>query len=400
VSTAPTATRLASAQWIAQRARSLEPVAVHETNRLVAEIRNGGADVIDLYGSPYWLPPEHVLEAARAAVYENASTPAAGLPRLLAAGAARLSGENGFEVDPSTQLVVTNAANHGLAVLFTTVLDPGDEVLTFSPHYYYQGIVEIAGGALRYAQTSQADGWAWDHEALRAAVTARTKVVLVNTPTNPTGYVATRSDLQSVVDLAAEHDLLIVSDEAYDHTVYDGETHLSIAALSGAAERTVTVLSATKSYAMRHWRIGMLAGPAEVIARCRNVLEWNVFACNHVAQHALWSALSGPQDWVAEIGERFTRCRDLLMSELEGAPGLAFVKPRGGPFLFVEVRRLKVDADGFRSILLRKHGVPTDPGRYFGSATHLRLPFGGQPDDVREAGRRIHSAAMDQSLDE
>jgi aspartate/methionine/tyrosine aminotransferase len=308
----------------------------------------------------------------------------------LEAIAARLARENGVVVDPEQEIVVTNAANHALSVLFATMLDSGDEVLTFSPHYYYQGLIELAGGVPTYAPTREVDGWTWDLDALRAAVTPRTKVVVVNTPTNPTGHVASDDDLRGVAAIAEEHDLLIVSDEAYDHTVYDGGRHRSIAALPEAAGRTLTVVSATKSYAMRHWRVGFLAGPARLIAHCRNVLEWNLFNCNHVAQHALLAALEGPQDWVKDIGRRFERCRDAMVEGLGVLPGASFAIPMGGPFLF-----LRVDgADGFRYRLLREHGVATDPGSYFGSAGHLRLAFGGELADVYEAAKRVRAACQ------
>jgi aspartate/methionine/tyrosine aminotransferase len=380
-------------RFAASRSRDLDLVASNETAAILGVRRAAGLEVISLFGSPFWLPPEHVLDAARAAVSDNRGAPASGLPALRAAMAKRIREEKGIVADPETEMAVTNAANHGLYVAFTTVLDPGDEVLTFSPHYYYQGTVTLAGGVPTYAETQQANGWAWEIDALRAAVTARTKVIVVNTPTNPTGYVATRDDLQAIVDIATERDLLIVSDEAYDHTVYDGAEHISIASLPGARERTLTVLSCTKSYAMRHWRLGFLIGPAELMAACRNVLEWNVFSVDHIPQHAMLAALSAPLDWLDEIASRFARTRDLMAAGLRDAPGITFAKPRGGPFLFILVAGLRTDAEGFRYTLLNEHGVPTDPGRAFGSADHLRLMFGGDPDDVREAARRITEAA-------
>ena len=191
-------------RWVGARAGALDPIAVYESNALVHELQARGRDVIALYGSPHWLPPEHVLEAARHAVTDNVGVPGAGHPDLLAAIAERLARENDVHVDPERDLVVTNAANHGLAVLFATVLDPGDEVVTYAPHYYFQGIIALAGGTPTYAPTSESQKWAWDHEALRAAITSRTKVLLVNTPTNPTGHVASREDLSAIVDLAID----------------------------------------------------------------------------------------------------------------------------------------------------------------------------------------------------
>lgn len=383
---------------LAERARTLEPIAARRTIEMAAALRAEGREVLSLYGSPHWLPPEHVLETAEAAVRDNAGAPPEGLTRLREAVAARLERENDISVDPLAQVLVTNAANHGLYVIFSALLDQGDEVVTASPHYYYQGIVHLAGGRLVNAPTRQEDGWAWDMNSLRDAIGPRTKVLVVNTPTNPTGYVGTRDDMEEIAELAAERDLLIVSDEAYDHTIYDGRDHISIGSLPAAAERTLTVISCTKSYAMRHWRVGFLACPPELFTKLRDVLEWNCFQCNHVAQHAALAALEGPQEWVVEISTRFERCRGLMTAELAGVPGLSFADPQGGPFLFLNVGELAASPDDVHRLLLQEHGVPTDPGGPFGSERHLRLPFGGEPEDVSEAGRRIAGFALERGV--
>jgi aspartate aminotransferase len=360
---------------------------------LVADLQAAGKEVLALYGSPHWLPPEHVLDAARSALSDVVGAPAQGLPALCEAAARKLARVNGIEVDPD-QILVTNAANHGLSIVFSALLDPGDEVLTYSPHYYYQGLIELAGGVPTYAPTAEADGWRWNAEVLEQAISARTKMLVVNTPTNPTGYVASEQDLRAIAEIASRHDLLVVSDEAYDHTIYDDHRHLSIGALEGMGERTITVCSCTKSYAMRHWRIGFLATPSRLFPTLRKLLEWNCFQCNHIAQHAATAALEGPEEYIHEIGERFAQCRSLMLAGLEQAPGIPFAVPMGGPFLFVNGSRLPGGAAALRSSLL-EHGVATDPGGPFGSADHLRLPFGGEAEDVREAARRISAVTQE-----
>jgi aspartate/methionine/tyrosine aminotransferase len=378
---------------LSRRARELGPSAARTTVEMSDALSADGREVLGLYGSPHWLPPEHVLEAADRAIRDNTGMPAEGYLPLRLAVAERIAREKGIEADGETQVLVTNAANHGLYVALTALLDPGDEVVMYSPHYYYQGIVRLAGGASVYAPTTQMAEWAWNADALRAAITPRTKVVVVNTPTNPTGYVATEDDLAAIVELATERDLLLISDEAYDHTIYDGRRHLSLASVSGARDRTLTVISATKSYAMKHWRMGFLVSPPQLMPKLRDILEWNCFMCNHVAQHAALAAVSGPQDWIADISRRFERCRGLMSEQLRGTPGLDFAMPQGGPFIFLDVGGLAESGADFHRRLLVDHGVPTDPGGPFGSESHLRLPFGGEPDDVREAGTRIAAAA-------
>lgn len=374
------------------RAAELEEPPTRGTTEIVERLRDAGRAPLSLNGSPFWLPPEHVLEAGRRAVSDLAGAPLEGLLSLRTAFAARLEHVNGVTVDPGDELLVTNAANHALYVIFTALLDPGDEVLLFSPHYYYEGIIALAGGRLVYVPTSQEQSWRWDLDRLAAAVTPRTKVLLINTPVNPVGHVATEAELTAVAALAERHDLLIVADEAFEHLVYDGRAHLSIASLPEMHARTVTAYSFTKSYAMRHWRLGLLAAPRPLMRAFRNVFEWNVFTCNHVAQHAAQAALVGAQDWVRDIGIRFQRCRDVMVAGLRDVPGLSFTVPQANPFLFLDTTGLGVSSDEFRRTLMFDYGVPVDPGRQFGSSTHLRLPFGGELSDVEEAALRVRSA--------
>jgi aspartate/methionine/tyrosine aminotransferase len=374
----------------------LEETAPRSTTEAANLLKAGGRDVIELYGSPFWAPSSHVLDAARHAISDMSGAPAEGLLSLRQAIAERLAIEKDIRADPESEILVTNAANHALYVVFTTILDHGDEVLTFSPHYYYQGIIRLAGGEPRYCETFQRDSWRWDVDRLAAMISPRTKAIIVNTPVNPTGYMASRPDLEAVAALARKHHILVIADEAYDHLIYEGADHVSFASLPATKDVCVTISSCTKSYALKYWRVGAIVAPRSLVASLRKVLEWNVFECNHVAQHAARAAFEGPQEWVRAIGSRFERCRDLMIRELAGAPGLSFSVPRGGPFLFINVDEgvLGLRAEGFREVLLQTYGVPTDCGAYFGSTTHLRLAFGGSDEDVSEAGRRVAEAAV------
>ncbi len=377
---------------LSRRAQLVDRTAARETSDAAASLRAAGRDVLELFGAPYWLPPDHVLDAAAGHVHDPDTAHSQGLPALRQAIADRLEHENGIVADPEGEILVTNAAMHGLYVAFSSLLDPGDEVLVHSPAFYFYGSVELAGGMPVYARTVQSTGWAWDATALAAAVTPRTKLLVVNTPTNPTGYVATRDDLEAVAEIARQKDLIVVSDEAYDHMLYDGRQHMSIAALPGMRERTVTVCSFTKSYAMKQWRLGFLVAPQSLLPAMRKVLEWNVLECNHVAQHAAVAALTGPQDWVADISRRMQHCRDVMTTALQGAPGLSFVTPGGTPFIFLNVSALGIDGHQFARRLLHEHGVPTDAGGPFGSNSHVRLLFGGEDHVISEAARRIRIA--------
>jgi len=278
-------------------------------------------------------------------------------------------------------------------VVFTTLLDPGAEVVMYRPAFFFFGAIRLAGGVPVYAETRQEENWQWDAKALRKAITPKSRMIVINSPTNPTGYVASEDDLRAVAEIAEEHDLFLVSDESYDNILYDGRRHLRLAALPGFRDRTITICSFTKTLALQPWRVGFILAPSHLIAHFQKVLEWTVLRCSHVAQRVAQAALEGPQAWVSEIATRFQRARDIMAGELNSAPGLSFAFPGGSPFLFVNVTHLGLSGAEFSHWLLNEYGVPTDPGAFFGSDGHVRLPFGGPDEVVREAAKRISAAS-------
>ncbi len=378
---------------LSERAAALARVPSRKMGDVIARLKAEGRAVLPLKGAPDWLPPRHVLEAAKEAVDDLTPQPSHGFPELRQAIARLLEREDDIDVDPESEILVTNGGMHALHVIFTTLLNPGDEVVTYSPGFFFYGSLKLAGAVPRYAATREEDNWAWDAAALERAITSRTKMIIINSPTNPTGYVATEEDLRAVADLARRHDLLVVSDEAYDKMIYNGRRHVRFASLDGVRDRVITVCSFTKSYAMQPWRLGFIVAAADLTFHLRQVLEWQVLSCNHVAQRAAQAALEGPQDWVREIAPRYQRNRDLMVSSLKTAPGISFVVPEGGPFLFIKASDLGVDGEVFSRTLMYDFGVPNEPGSEFGSAPHLRLMFGGAEDVLMEAGRRITAAA-------
>lgn len=378
---------------ISKRARIVRRVVSRRTMDLVASLKAQGKEILSLHGVPYWLPPDHVLNAGANAAKNLAGAHPLGLLEFRQAIANKLEQDNGILVDPEHELLVTNAAQHALNIVFTALLDPGDEVVMYSPIYFYYGILELMGAVPVYVKTRQENNWRWDAKALEQAITPNTKLIIVNTPTNPTGYVATEDDLEVIAEIARKHDLLVVSDEAYDRMVYDGARHLSFGSLPGVKDRTITIHSFTKSYAMPQWRVGYIAAPAELIPYLRKVLEWNALSVNHVAQHAAKAALEGPQDWIKEITTRFQRSRDLMVEGLQSVPGISFAIPKGSPFLFLNVADLGVSGEEFCLTLLYDYSVFSDPGSFFQSDSHIRLEFGGDDNIVIEAAKRIAAAA-------
>ena len=378
---------------VSRRARAVRRVVSRRTMDIVTSLRAQGKEILSLYGVPYWLPPQHVLNAAARATPNLSGAHPQGLPELRQAIANKLERDNGILADPDHEILVTNGAQHALNIVFTTLLDPGDEVVMYSPIYFYYGILELTGAVPVYAKTHQEDNWRWQAKTLEGAISSKTKLIIVNTPTNPTGYVAAEDDLLAIAELARQYDLLVLSDEAYDRMVYDEERHLSFASLPGVKDRTITVHSFTKSYAMPQWRIGYIVAPTDITPYLRKGLEWSVLSVNHVAQHAAIAALEGPQDWTKEITFRFQRGRDLMIDGLKSAPGISFAIPKGSPFLFLNVSGLGVSGEEFCLTLMYDYGVLSDPGSFLGSESHVRLEVGGDDDVVSEAARRISAAA-------
>ena len=357
-------------------------------------LRAAGRPVLQLEGSPYWSPPRHVHEAAARALSKPDAAPSQGLWDLRRSFAAKLHRDNGIDADPRSEILVTNAANHALSIVFAGLLQPGDEVVMPSPCYQYNGILELVGAKAVYASSSVETGWRWNLELVDRAVTSRTRLLILNTPTNPTGYVASRQDLLDAVAIAKKHNLLVVSDEAYDNMLFDGYRHISTGSLTQSSQRIVTIYSMTKSYAMRGWRVGFIVAAPPFIAQFRKILEWNCLAINLVVQHAARAALDGPQDWLKEISSRFQRARDLMIEGLRGVPGLRFVVPRGTPFLFINVEELGVAGEQFSKVLLTDFGVPSESGSYFADPMSIRLEVGGDDEVVIEAAHRIREAAI------
>ena len=205
---------------------------------------------------------------------------------------------------------------------------------------------------------------------------------------------ASRQDLLDAIVIAEKHDLIVVSDEAYDNMLFDGYEHISTRSLAQPSQRIITIYSMTKSYAMRGWRVGFIAAPSPFIDQFRKVLEWNCLSVNLVAQEAARAALDGPRDWLKEISSRFQRARDLMIEGLKGVLGLRFVLPHGTPFLFINVEELGVVGEQFSKVLLTDFGVPSESGSYFADPMCIRLEVGGDDDVVIEAADRIREAAL------
>lgn len=342
---------------------------------------------LHLSGSPLVRLPDHVREAINSAATVPGYAASGGEPPLREAIAASLEAR-GVRVSPE-QVVVTCGAMHALDLVFRSSLRPGDEVLMPAPGFFIGGLARQVGARVAWFPSPASARFRPSWEAAGAAVTSRTRILYVNTPVNPTGYVYDETDIRAVADLAARADLLLVSDESLSRFVYGGRRHLSPAAAHPEL-RGVLVGSFSKDYAMPGMRVGYAVLPPELLGRVSALLEWSMLAVSRPAQAAALAALTGPGGWLdamaadaAERGRRAAR-------ELTAIAGLSCIPPRGGLNLFP---RFAGDAESLAGDLIVRFGVPVCPGPAFGCAGYFRLQFGGSWQDLELALRYIKEAA-------
>jgi aspartate aminotransferase len=355
-------------------------------DRLI-EDRHGDRRV-RLAGSPAVPMPAHMAKAARDAVDETGWTDSAGDPALRSAIAERLTAE-GTPYRPE-QILVTNGAMQALDLCFRTLLARGDAVLTHEPRFFIDGLVARAGGTLCGFPSPEEAGFRPAWGVAPGLVSDRTRVLFLNSPTNPTGYVYDDADLAAAAQLADEHGLLIVSDESYSHFVYGGRRHQTVAAHPPAAGRTLVVRSFSKDYAISGWRVGYIAGPEALIAPLAEALEWSCLAVSRIGQAVALAALRGPRDWIDAAVADAARQASAFAHAINAVPGLRCRAPDGGLNVLVHPPG---DAAGFLEDLVLGAGVPAHPGEAFGAPGWFRLQFGGGDDARSTAIERIAAVA-------
>jgi aspartate/methionine/tyrosine aminotransferase len=347
-------------------------------------------------GEPDFPTPAHIVEAGQRALDEGWTrySPNAGYRELRQAIAHKLRAVNGLDVDPETQVFVTVGAMEALMLTFLVALDPGDEVLVTDPCYTnYVSQIALAGAVPVFVPTDPAHGYLPAAEAVEAAVTPRTRAILVNSPANPTGAVYPRDLLHAVAEIAVRRDLLLVSDEAYEALVYGDIRHVSPGAFPGLADRTVSIYSFSKEYAMTGWRVGYLTGPAPMLKVMATVQEQVASCVNAATQRAALAALAGPPGCVEAMRRAYERRRDLVVARLNQMPGVVCPRPDGAFYVFPDVRAITTDTLALAERLLFEHKVVVSPGEAFGprSAGFLRISYASSEADLSAGLDRLEA---------
>jgi N-succinyldiaminopimelate aminotransferase len=336
--------------------------------------------------------PAELLEAAARAIREgrgNQYPPGPGIPELRQAIAAHQLRQYGLDFDPDTEVLVTVGATEAIAAAILGLTQPGDEVVTFEPYYdSYSACIALAGAERRVVTLQPADGrWSFDPAELRAAITPRTRLILLNSPHNPTGTVFTESELAVVAELAQEHDLVVITDEVYEHLIFDG-VHLPLASLPGMAERTVTISSAGKTFSVTGWKVGWVCAPAELLARVRAVKQFLTFVGSGPFQYAIAEGLQAGAEYYAGIAAGLRARRDVLVNGLAEL-GYQVLRPQATYFATVD---LGAGAQAWCRALPERAGVVAIPSRVFYDSAidrYVRFAFCKRFEVLEEAISRL-----------
>ncbi|WP_329126921.1 pyridoxal phosphate-dependent aminotransferase [Streptomyces caniferus] len=364
-------------------------------------------DAINLgQGFPDTDGPPEIREAAVCAIREgrgNQYPPGPGIPELRQSIAHHQFHWYGLSYDPEAEVLVTAGATEALAAALLALVEPGDEVLVLEPYYdSYAACIALAGGTrVPVTLHAGADGFTLDLDELRAAVTRHTKVILLNTPHNPTGTVLARDELSAIAELACEHDLLVISDEVYEHLVYGNRQHLPIATLPGMRERTLTISSSGKTFSFTGWKVGWVTGTPELVAAVRSVKQFLTYVSSGPFQYAIAEALRLPDTYFKEFRDELAGKRDLMVTGLREA-GFTVLPPRGTYFVTADIRPLAAagvpqceDGPAFCRSLPERSGVVAIPNSVFYDSTEgapfVRFAFCKRRGTLDEAVRRLRN---------
>jgi aspartate aminotransferase len=373
---------------ISARAAQLTPSLTLSIDSKAKAMKAEGIDVCGFgAGEPDFDTPDHIKAAAIAALEAGFTkyTPSAGLPELRQAIAEKLEADNQISYRAS-QIVVSSGAKHSCYNAILATCQPGDEVLIPSPYWVsYPDMVRLAGAEPVIVPTTERNGWKMRASDFENAMTPRTKMLILNSPGNPTGSVYTREELEAIVEVAAEEDIYILSDEIYEKLVYDEAKHVSIASLSPEAyELTITVNGFSKAYAMTGWRLGYMAAPEAVAKAVDNIQSHSTSNPCSFAQKGAVAALKGDQQPLADMRDEFSMRRNYMFDRITKIPNITAVKPDGAFYVLVNISQLGLSSQNFADRLLSKANVAVVPGAAFGDDRTVRLSYATSIDIIKK----------------
>jgi aspartate aminotransferase len=384
---------------LANRVSSLTPSATLEITAKAKELKAAGHDVIGLgAGEPDFNTPEHIIEAAVKAMNEGHTkyTATGGLPALKQEIMKKFKNDQGLDYD-ANEIIVCSGAKHALYTLFQVILNKGDEVIIPTPYWVsYPEQVKLAEGVPVFVEGLEENQFKITPQQLRDAITDKTKAVIINSPSNPTGMIYTREELEALGKVCLEHNILIVSDEIYEKLIYGNHQHVSIAEISSELkEITIIINGVSKSHSMTGWRIGYAAGNKEIIKAMTNLASHSTSNPTTIAQYGAIAAYSGPQDEVEMMRKAFEERLNKIYEQLIKIPGFTCIKPQGAFYLFPNIKKAAEmtgfqNVDDFVKALLDEEKVALVPGSGFGAPNNVRLSYATSLDLLEKAMERIH----------
>lgn len=383
---------------LSNRVKTLTPSSTLAISAMATELKKQGHDVIGLgVGEPDFNTPHYIIEAAEQAMKEGKTkyTATGGIPELKQAIIRKFKDDNNLSYT-SNEITVTSGAKHALFSLFQTILNPGDEVILPAPYWVsYPEQIKLAGGKPVIIETTGEDSFKITAEQIEQACTAKTKAIIINSPSNPTGILYSKEELIKIGEACLKHDILIVSDEIYEKLIYDDVKHVSIAEISEQLKKqTIVINGVSKSHAMTGWRIGYAAGNEAIIKAMTNLASHSTSNPMSIAQYAALSAYTVHSDSVKQMNAEFAKRLNVFYDLLQDIPGISCIKPKGAFYLFPNVSEAAKN-NGFSNVddwvtaLLEQEKVALVPGSGFGAPDHVRLSYATSIDVLEEAAKRI-----------
>ena len=378
---------------LAKRVSGIDESVTLEITSKAKKMAKEGIDVVSFAaGEPDFDTPRHIKDAAIKAINEGFTkyTPSSGMPELREAIAKKFQADNGIDYTPA-QIVVSNGAKHSLNNIFQAVCDAGDEVIIPAPYWLsYPAMASMAEAKPVFVETTASNGFKVTGEDLEAKITGKTKCMVLNSPSNPTGGIYDIDDLRIIAKLAVKHNFFVISDEIYEKLIYDGRKHHSIASLGkDIYDRTITVNGVSKSYSMTGWRIGYAAGPADVMKAIGNLQSHAASNPSSISQKAALAALAGDQSFIEDMRKEYEKRRDYMVSRVSAMKNVSCFKPGGAFYLFCDVSKTGKDSIQTANALLDQAKVAVIPGGPFGAPGYIRLSFATGMEAIRKGMDRM-----------
>ncbi|HEX3723102.1 MAG TPA: pyridoxal phosphate-dependent aminotransferase [Nitrolancea sp.] len=378
----------------ATRVREMQPSPTVAVSDTVRELRRQGHDVVDLGGGePDFPTPEHICRVAAEAMLAGDTHYVAspGIPQLRQAIANKLRHDNGIDVGIDS-IIVTPGAKSALFSAVLALVEPGDDVVMFDPGWVsYEPMASVAGAGTVRIPLDPSNNFRITRDVIMEHITPNSRLLIVNTPSNPSGRIATRDELEAIASVANERDLIVISDEIYEKITYDGYMHISTGSLPSMADRTLTLNGFSKAYAMTGWRLGYIAGPVEIIRQIAKVHSHSITCAASFSQVGAVAALEGPQDFIDSMVEAWDRRRRLIAAGLNDVPGFNCPLPEGAFYALPDVSGTGLSGQEVAKLLIERSRVGVTPGGAFGDVTnnHIRLSFANSDQAIDAALNRI-----------